>query len=78
MSLQGFIVSVIFCFANHEVISAVKSYLNSICPRVFRSQNPENYFVAPSTTKDIMVWEQAQQEFEMIDHIVWYNSIVRI
>lgn len=78
MSLQGFIVSVIFCFANHEVISAVKSYLNSICPRVFRSQNPENYFIAPSTTKDIMVWEQAQQELEMIDHFVWYNSIVRI
>lgn len=71
ISLQGCIVSVLFCFANHEVISAVKIYFNSICPWLFKNQNPETYNVAPSTTKDIMVWEHLRQEFEMIDYIAW-------
>lgn len=34
VSLQGFVVSLLFCFANHDVIFAVRSLLNRLMPRL--------------------------------------------
>lgn len=35
ISSQGFCVSLLFCFLNNEVISAVHNRLESLCPRLF-------------------------------------------
>lgn len=56
ISLQGFCVSFLFCFANHEVITAVSCYLNTMCPRIFTTYYRESYYApAPTTTRDITV-----------------------
>ncbi|KAG5672428.1 hypothetical protein PVAND_002557 [Polypedilum vanderplanki] len=57
VSLQGLCVSCLFCFANHEVISAVFSYLSSIFPMIFKTSSRENYnnLGQPTTTRDIVL-----------------------
>jgi calcitonin receptor-like len=57
ISLQGLCVSCLFCFANHEVITAVLSYLNSILPTLFKTSSRESYNnLGPgTTTRDIVL-----------------------
>jgi hypothetical protein len=58
ISLQGFCVSFIFCFANHEVFTAVSCYLHTLCPRTFTTYYRESYYTPGATatmTRDITV-----------------------
>lgn len=56
ISLQGLCVSCLFCFANHEVIIAVLSYLNSIFPTFFKNSYRESHYVqGPTTTTRDMI-----------------------
>lgn len=56
ISLQGFCVSLLFCFANHEVIIAVLSHLNHFFPGFFpRSFRGSHYAPPATTTRDIVV-----------------------
>jgi calcitonin receptor-like len=56
ISLQGLCVSCLFCFANHEVIIAVLSYLNSLLPTLFKTSYRESYYAqGPTTTRDIVL-----------------------
>jgi calcitonin receptor-like len=56
ISLQGFCVSFLFCFANHEVITAVTSHLHNFCPTLFTSYYRESHYAAAATTtRDIAI-----------------------
>lgn len=56
ISLQGLCVSCLFCFANHEVITAVLSYLNNLLPTLFKTSYRESYYAqGPTTTRDIVL-----------------------
>lgn len=56
ISLQGLCVSCLFCFANHEVIMAILSYLSSLSPTLFKTPYRENYQQGPTTTRELVMW----------------------
>jgi calcitonin receptor-like len=55
ISLQGLCVSCLFCFANHEVIMAILSYLSSLSPTLFKTPYRENFQQGPTTTRELVL-----------------------
>ncbi|CRL05620.1 CLUMA_CG018241, isoform A [Clunio marinus] len=55
ISLQGFCVSFLFCFVNHEVVTQIVTYLHHLCPGLFTTYRERYYAPPPTTTRDIVV-----------------------
>ena len=56
VSSQGFCVSCLFCFVNHDVIYAVRSYMNRFFPGLISNTNLESQAGPPATqSRDIVV-----------------------
>ncbi|TMW53007.1 hypothetical protein DOY81_001870 [Sarcophaga bullata] len=50
VSLQGFVVSFLFCFANHDVTFAVRSLLNRLAPSIISPPPPSSHTGQMATT----------------------------
>lgn len=50
VSLQGFVVSFLFCFANHDVTFAVRSMLNRLAPSIISPPPPSSHTGQMATT----------------------------
>lgn len=55
VSLQGLLVSILFCFTNHDVIQAIRSHLSYRFPSLFAQTYRENVTVPASLSRDVNV-----------------------